>query len=68
MELNTAKVARRSWHTKRNVKANTTLTKNDLILLRPGNQILGNENIVGYKVKKSIKKGEIIKKEWIKRL
>jgi len=65
LELNTARVARRSWHTKRDIKINSKLTKNDLILLRPGNQILGNKNIVGYKIKQSIKKGKIIKKEWL---
>ena len=65
LELNTARVARRSWHAKRDIKINSQLNENDLILLRPGNQILGNKNIAGYKIKKSIKKGKIIKKEWL---
>jgi len=66
LERNTASIARRSWHAKRDIKTHSILTAKDLILLRPGNEILGNKNIVGYKTKKYIKKGEIIKKQWIK--
>ena len=65
LELETAKVARRSWHARRNIKSNSILTENDLILLRPGTEVSGVKNIVGYRINKAIKKGGIIKKKWL---
>jgi N,N'-diacetyllegionaminate synthase len=65
LELKTSKVARRSWHARRNIKSNSKLNENDLILLRPGTEISGIKSIIGYRTNKFIKKGSIIKQKWL---
>lgn len=65
LEKDTAKIARRSWHAKKNIKSNSYITKNDLILLRPATGISGVKSIIGCKTNQEIKKGNLIKKKWL---
>lgn len=65
LEKNTADVARRSWHAKNNIAANSKIKLEDLILLRPGTGIESSKKLAGLKTKKNIKKGEIIKQSWL---
>lgn len=67
-ELATLKAARRSWHTAKDIKKGTILGVKDLILLRPGNGILGDTNIIGLEVIKDIKKRKMIENKWLKKI
>ena len=67
LEFSTLLAARKSWHANKNIKKGIKLTYNDLILLRPGNGILGDINITGLEVLKDIKRGEILEKKWLKK-
>lgn len=67
-ELATLKAARRSWHSSRDIKKGAELCAQDLILLRPGNGILGDTDILGLEVLENIKKGVMIEKQWLKKL
>jgi len=67
-EYSTSKAARRSWHTSKDIQKGKILSNKDLVLLRPGNGILGHTNIIGLEVLKNIKKGIMIKKSWLKKI
>jgi len=67
-ELSTIKAARRSWHSKKDIKKGTILRNQDLILLRPGSGILGDTDIIGLEALKNIKKGNMIEKSWLKKI
>ncbi len=67
-ELSTLIAARRSWHSVKNIKKGAKLRIKDLVLLRPGNGILGDKDITGLKAIKNIKKGKMIEIEWLKKI
>jgi len=65
-ELETLKIARRSWHAFKNIKKGNLIKLEDIILIRPGLGIPGNKSIEGRKTKVDIKKGDLIKNQWLK--
>ena len=64
-ELQTAEVARKSWHAKKKIFKNFKIKAADVHLIRPGVGIPGNINIIGKKAKININNGSLIKKEWL---
>lgn len=67
LEYATLKAARRSWHASKNIKEGSKLNLRDIVLVRPGNGILGDTSIIGMKVLKNIKKGTMIESQWIRK-
>jgi len=65
LEKNTADIARRSWHAKNKIRANTKIRLEDIILLRPSTGIQSKESIIGFKSNIEIKKGQKIEKKWL---
>ena len=64
-ELNTAAVARKSWHSRKKILKNRKINFSDIHLIRPGTGIPGNTNIIGRTTKVDIESGSMIKNEWL---
>ena len=46
-EIEVSRLVRRSWHTTRDIELGTRLSEKDIILKRPGDGMLGDENPIG---------------------
>ena len=46
-EIEVSRLVRRSWHTTRDIELGTRLSEKDIVLKRPGDGMLGDENPIG---------------------